>query len=67
MTSSPRWTTANASRGYDLLVAGGKPEAHVINAWPGNAIRVDRQEAAQAASKWHHVFVTYDGSARPPA
>ena len=58
-----RMDDANASRGHDLILAGGKLEAHVVNTWPGNAIRVIAKNPL-AAKQWHHVFVTYNGSSK---
>ena len=63
LTIVARMDDANASRGHDLILANGKPEAHVVNVWPGNAIRVIAKKPL-AAGKWHHVFVTYDGSSK---
>jgi hypothetical protein len=55
---------ANSSRGYDLILAeGGKPEAHVIHAWPANAIRVIAKQPLTPGMR-HHVFATYDGSSK---
>jgi hypothetical protein len=63
LTIVARMDDANASRGHDLILTGGKPEAHVINAWPGNALRVIAKEPLKPGA-WHHVFVTYDGSSK---
>jgi hypothetical protein len=58
-----RMDDASASRGHDLILAGGKPEAHLINTWPGNAIRIIAKTPL-SPKQWHHVFVTYDGSSK---
>lgn len=58
-----RMDEAAASRGHDLILVGGKPEAHLIHSWPDNSLRVVAKEAL-APSAWHHVFVTYDGSSK---
>ena len=59
-----RMDQANGSRGHDLLLNGGKLEAHVIHRWPDNAIRVEAAAPLTPAGEWHHVFVTYDGSSK---
>jgi hypothetical protein len=64
MTVIARMDEANGSRGHDLLLSGGKLEAHVIHAWPGNAVRVESKQALAPADQWRHVFVTYDGSSK---
>ena len=48
-------------RGYDLHLDGGRPQVHLINKWPDNAIKV-KTKAQLKGDKWQHVFVTYDGS-----
>ena len=58
-----RMDDASASRGHDLILANGKPEAHVVHAWPGNALRVIAKNPLPAG-QWSHVFVTYDGSSK---
>jgi cytochrome c553 len=58
-----RMDDAAANRGYDLLIANGKLEAHVISTWPANALRIEAKQPL-AAGQWHHVFVTYDGSSK---
>lgn len=50
-------------RGWDLWYENGKFGCHIINAWPGNAIKVVTN-AAFNPNVWHHVFVTYDGSSK---
>jgi hypothetical protein len=54
---------AGAYRGFDLLVIGGKLEAHLVHAWPDNALKVATQEPLPRDA-WSHVFVTYDGSGK---
>ena len=58
-----RMDEATGSRGFDLLISNGKLEAHVINTWPGNALRVEAKQPL-SADQWHHVVVTYDGSSK---
>ena len=54
-----------AFRGWDLFVGGGEFAVHLIQEWPGNAIKVSTSGAALKAGTWQHVFVTYDGSVSP--
>lgn len=54
---------ADHSRGWDLYLQGGRAFVHLIHEWDKNAIRVNTKEA-MALNQWHHVFVTYDGSAK---
>jgi hypothetical protein len=54
-----------AFRGWDLFVGGGEFAVHLIQEWPDNAIKVITTGAQVKAGEWQHVFVTYDGSAKP--
>ncbi|MDA0835570.1 MAG: DUF1553 domain-containing protein [Planctomycetota bacterium] len=59
-----RMNDALAYRGYDIyLTADHKPEVHILNGWPENAVHVKAKEAL-TPEEWHHVFVTYDGSSK---
>lgn len=51
-------------RGWDLFLNGAKPAVHLINKWPGNALKVIARTPLPLG-QWSHVFVTYDGSAKP--
>jgi len=59
---SRAWTDAG-SRGYQLLIEGGRLSASLIHFWPGNAIRI-RTMQPLTTNQWHHVVVTSDGSSR---
>ena len=48
-------------RGFDLLIADGKIEVHLVNKFPDNAIKVASKETLPT-NVWTHVFITYDGS-----
>ena len=48
-------------RGWDLYFEGDKAVVHIINEWPGDALKVTTN-AAVPKNKWVHVFATYDGS-----
>jgi len=58
-----RMDVDNQHRGYDLWLQGGRPGAHFIHEWPGNALKVVAKEPL-APGEWHHVAVTYDGSGK---
>ncbi len=59
---SRAWSDA-ASRGYELLIEGGKLSWALINFWPGNAIRV-KSKSVFPLHSWENVTVTYDGSSK---
>lgn len=48
-------------RGFDLWLEGSRVGAHVIHEWPKDAIKAVTQSPLEA-NRWHHVFITYDGS-----
>ena len=48
-------------RGWDLYFEGDKAVVHIINDWPGDALKVTTK-AKVPRNKWVHVFATYDGS-----
>ncbi|HRA86775.1 MAG TPA: DUF1553 domain-containing protein [Planctomycetaceae bacterium] len=52
---------ANAHRGYDVILEGGRVASHFIHHWPDQAFKVVTKQAI-ALNAWHHVAVTYDGS-----
>ena len=56
-----RMDEADQHRGWDLGIVGGKLWAHVVHAWPKNALKVT-SKASIPPNEWHHVMVTYDGS-----
>jgi len=58
-----RMDEAGGHRGWDLWVEGNRPGMHLINAWPGNALKVLGREPLKPG-QWQHVLVTYDGSGR---
>ena len=51
-------------RGWDLWLDAGRPSVHLIKSWPREALQVEASEAL-TPNTWQHVFVTYDGSAKP--
>ncbi|MCA8994178.1 MAG: DUF1553 domain-containing protein, partial [Planctomycetaceae bacterium] len=58
-----RMDDGNNYRGFDLHIAGGVVQVHLINTWPSNAVKV-RSKDKLVADQWQHVFVTYDGSSK---
>ncbi|MEZ5940757.1 MAG: DUF1553 domain-containing protein [Planctomycetaceae bacterium] len=58
-----RMDDGNSYRGFDLHIAGGVVQVHLINTWPSNAVKV-RSKDKLVADQWQHVFVTYDGSSK---
>ena len=59
-----RMDSAAAARGADLyLFSDGKLGMHLIDNWPGNALKVLSQQPL-ARDKWSHVVATYDGSSK---
>ncbi|HZZ44369.1 MAG TPA: DUF1553 domain-containing protein [Tepidisphaeraceae bacterium] len=59
-----KMTDAPAFRGFDLYLQGGKLAPHFDSNWPQNALKVVTANALPL-NQWVHVFVTYDGSAKP--
>ncbi len=59
---SRAWTDSG-SRGYELVLDGGRPSFALIHFWPGNAIAV-RAHDPLPQGEWTHLTVTYDGSSR---
>ncbi len=58
-----RMDDGNAHRGYDIYVTGGGLSMHIINSWPGNALKVTTRTKLKP-NEWQHVFATYDGSGK---
>jgi hypothetical protein len=52
---------ANGFRGWDLYLEGGKPGAHVIDAWDDSATK-KVTPTALTPGKWHHVMIVFDGT-----
>jgi hypothetical protein len=49
-------------RGWDLYLQGGRPAAHVIDSWDKAANKIVAPQPLKPG-EWHHVMVTFDGSA----
>ncbi len=54
-----------AHRGWDLWHQNGQIGAHIIDSWPGNALKVRTKKSVTKPKEWQHLFVTYDGSRKP--
>ncbi len=52
---------ANAYRGYDVILEGGKVCSHFVHHWPDKAFKVMTKQPV-SLNAWHHIVVTYDGS-----
>ena len=60
-----RMDTTRDFRGWDLWFENGRVGAHIVDKWPGSALKVMSKNPVEPANGWHHVFVTYDGLAKP--
>ena len=58
-----RMDDADAHRGFDLLLVGGKLTAHLVHHWPDNALHVVTKSDVPE-NQWKHVCATYDGSSK---
>jgi len=56
-----KMTDAGDYRGFDLWVENNRVGAHLIHAWPDNAVKVIAKNQLPT-NQWQHVFITYDGS-----
>lgn len=53
----------NTFRGYDLYLVNGKLNFHIINSYPGDAIKVITHQN-YPDNVWTHVTITYDGKGK---
>jgi hypothetical protein len=53
----------NGFRGWDIFYAADTFHAHLISTWPGDALKISAT-GKYPRGRWHHVFVTYDGSSK---
>jgi hypothetical protein len=56
-----RMDSGSAYRGWECSFFGGRLQAHIINTWPQNAIKIS-SKSQFPVGRWAHVFFTYDGS-----
>lgn len=50
-------------RGFDLFFVGDRLEAHLIHAWPDDALTVHTKDKF-SKNQWWHVLAVYDGSGK---
>ena len=58
-----RMDDRNNYRGWDLWLENGRVAVHLVNQWPGNAVKIVTKGQVKSGV-WAHIFVTYDGSSR---
>jgi hypothetical protein len=58
-----RMNEAEEHRGWDLWIEADKIGMHLINNWPGDALKVVAKQPLQPG-KWTYVTMTYDGTAK---
>ncbi len=51
-------------RGWDIFLADGHVDAHLVNKWPVNALKIVSKQTIPN-NQWTHIFVTYNGLAKP--
>jgi hypothetical protein len=58
-----RMNASDSFRGWEASIYGGRVQAHIINKWPENALKI-ASEIMVPNGQWIHVLVTYDGSSK---
>ncbi|MFO0845936.1 MAG: DUF1553 domain-containing protein [Gemmataceae bacterium] len=58
-----RMDEGNDFRGWDLWLENGRVGMHLVNKWPGDAIKVVATNPIKPKA-WTHVLVSYDGSGK---
>ncbi len=56
-----RMDDADAHRGWDIILEGGKVASHLIHRWPNDGLKVMTKQPL-ALNAWHHLLLTCDGS-----
>ncbi len=59
-----RMDSNDAFRGWECSLSDGRPQAHIINKWPDNAVKVSAKDVKLPNDRWSHLVVTYDGSSK---
>ncbi|MFM7605514.1 MAG: DUF1549 domain-containing protein, partial [Prosthecobacter sp.] len=59
-----RMDEKNAYRGWDLWQNDRGVSVHIVDKWPGNALKVNTRDAVLKPGEWQHIFVTYNGSGK---
>ncbi len=52
-------------QGWDLWLENGRVGSHIVSKWPTDALKVVTNDEVLKPGELAHLFVTYDGSARP--
>ena len=58
-----RMDSGSAHRGWDVWIQNDRIGTHVINSWPGDALKIVSKKALEP-KKWYHVAVTWDGTTK---
>lgn len=56
---------ANNYRGYDIFIAEGYVQPHLVSTWTSNSLCETGTLYPVNDLAWHHIAVTYDGSSSP--
>jgi hypothetical protein len=56
----------NGFRGWDLYLDNAKPTTHIIDQWPGTALKITAKEAL-SPGRWHHLMAVFDGTKKGAA
>ena len=59
-----RMDEPRAYRGWDLWQQGRHLAVHLIDSWPGNALKAVTKKPVLQPGRWQHVLATWDGSGR---
>lgn len=59
-----RMDQSQQHRGWDLWHENGVVAVHLIDSWPGSALKVATRSPVLKPGVWHHVFATYNGSGK---
>ena len=60
-----RMDEGNDFRGWDIWAQERNYATHLIHKWPTNVLKVATTDSPLKPNEWQHIFVTYDGSAKP--
>ena len=55
-----RMDRSEGYRGWDLLLTEGRPTVHIIDQYPGKALKITANEALKPG-RWHQVTAVFDG------
>jgi hypothetical protein len=58
-----RMDVSDAYRGWDIMLADGRPAFHMIHAWPDDALKVI-SKTTLPMGQWSSVWVSYDGTGK---